>query len=204
MERKEGSLFYSFIVVILRFLGRILYRIEIIGDENIPDGGRIIVAANHKSFLDPIFMMIAMNKRRIIPVAKKELFDVFLLKNILKKLGVIPIDRSNPSITTIKTIINEIKKENILGIFPEGTRSKKDEFLPAKPGVALFALKTKATVVPMSIVTSYRVFSKVRIVIGNPIDMDEYYNRRVEKEEYIKIAQIIMDEVECNYKKYKI
>ena len=196
---KENNYFYRFIVFILRCLGKILFRIEVIGLDNIPNSGRIIIAANHKSFLDPIFMMIALKGRSIVPVAKKELFDIFLLKNILKKLNVIPIDRKNPSISTIKAIITQIKNENILGIFPEGTRSKMDEFLPAKPGVALFALKTKADVIPMSIVTSYRIFSKVKIIIGERVDLDEYYSRKVDREEYPQIAQLIMDDIIENY-----
>lgn len=199
MENNETNRFYKFIIVILSFLSKILFRIEVIGKDNLPKTGRIIVAANHKSNLDPIFMMLAMKDRQIIPVAKKELFEVFLLKNILKKLGVIPIDRENPSITTIKAILNQIKLEKPLAIFPEGTRCKTDGFLPAKPGVALFALKTKAQVIPMSIISSYKLFSRVKIVIGEAVGMEEYYNRKVNKEEYQDIAQKIMDDIVKNY-----
>lgn len=71
--------------------------------------------------------------------------------------------------------------------------------MPAKPGVALFAIKSKADIIPMSLVTRYRVFSKVRVVIGEPISMEEYRNRKVTKEEYPQIAQAMMDVVEVNY-----
>lgn len=191
--------FYNFICGLLRVLAKILYRVEIEGAENIPSDGNVILIANHKSFLDPVFMMIAVRNRRIIPVAKKELFDVPILKHILRKLEVIPIDRTNPGLSTIKAILKQIKSGRILGIFPEGTRSSLESFLPAKPGVGLFAVKTKAEVVPMSIITRYRVFSKVKIVIGSPIDMNEYYSRKVAKEEYVEIAQKLMNVVEKNY-----
>ncbi len=191
--------FYKFICSILSFLARILYRVEIVGAENIPDEGNIIVIANHKHFLDPVFMLIAIKNRRIIPVAKKELFDVFILKNILKKLEVIPIDRGNPSISTVKEIINQIKSGRILGIFPEGTRCMGNNFLPAKPGVAMFAIKTKADIVPMSIITNFKLFSKVKIVIGETIDMSEYKKRKVNKEEYAEISQKCFDVVVKNY-----
>lgn len=195
--------FYNFICGLLRFLSKILYRVQITGQENIPKDGNVIIVANHKSFLDPVFMMIAVKGRRIIPVAKKELFKVPILKHILKKLQVIPIDRANPGLSTIKEILKQIKSGRILGIFPEGTRSSMDEFLPAKPGVGLFAAKTKAKIVPMSIITKYRVFSKVKVVIGEPIDMSDYYERKVNKEEYAVMAQKMMDVVEENYEDNK-
>lgn len=195
--------FYNFIFTLLRFLSKILYRVEITGQENIPDNKNVIIVANHKSFLDPIFMMIAVRNRRIIPVAKKELFDVPVLKHILKKLEVIPIDRANPGLTTIREILKQIKNGRILGIFPEGTRSTMDKFLPAKPGVGLFAAKTKSEIIPMSIITKYRVFSKVKIIIGKPIDMTKYYEKKISKEEYAEMAQLMMNVVEDNYEKNK-
>lgn len=195
--------FYNFIFTLLRFLSKILYRVEITGQENIPDNKNVIIVANHKSFLDPIFMMIAVRNRRIIPVAKKELFDVPVLKHILKKLEVIPIDRANPGLTTIREILKQIKNGRILGIFPEGTRSTMDKFLPAKPGVGLFATKTKSEIIPISIITKYRVFSKVKIIIGKPIDMTKYYEKKISKEEYAEMAQLMMNVVEDNYEKNK-
>ena len=190
---------YNFVCSLLRFLVAILFRFEVVGADNIPDEGKYIIVCNHKSWIDPIFMMAAVRNRRIIPVAKKELFDVPVFKNLLNKMEVIPIDRANPSMSTVKAILSQIKQERVLGIFPEGTRAARNEFLPAKPGVALFAIKSKADIIPMSLVTRYRVFSKVRVVIGEPISMEEYRNRKVTKEEYPQIAQAMMDVVEVNY-----
>ena len=190
---------YNFVCSLLRVLVAILFRFEVVGADNIPDEGKYIIVCNHKSWIDPIFMMAAVRNRRIIPVAKKELFDVPVLKNLLNKMEVIPIDRANPSMSTVKAILSQIKQERVLGIFPEGTRAARNEFLPAKPGVALFAIKSKADIIPMSLVTKYRVFSKVRVVIDEPISMEEYRNRKVTKEEYPQIAQAMMDVVEVNY-----
>lgn len=194
---------YNFVCSILRFLVAILFRFEVVGRENIPNEGKYIIVCNHKSWIDPIFMMAAVKNRRIIPVAKKELFGVPVLKSLMNKLEVIPIDRSNPSMSTVKAILSQIKKERVLGIFPEGTRASRDEFLPAKPGVTLFAIKSKADVIPMSLVTRYRIFSKVRVVIGKPISMQEYRDRKVSKDEYPAIAQKMMDVVSDNYNSNK-
>ena len=192
--------FYNFACSIVRFLLAIFYRIEVIGQENIPDEGKYIIIANHKHYFDPLFMIGAVKNRRIIPVAKQELFRIPILRSLLNKVEVIPINRANPSLSTVKEILRQIKNGRVLGIFPEGTRCLDlNTFLPAKPGVALFSIKSKADIIPMSLVTRYRVFSKVRVVIGEPISMEEYRNRKVTKEEYPQIAQAMMDVVEVNY-----
>lgn len=196
--------FYNFICSILRFILKIFYKIEIIGQENIPSEGKYILIANHKHYFDPLFMIGSIKNRRIIPVAKQELFNIPVLKSILNKLEVIPINRSNPSISTVKSILNQLKNGRILGIFPEGTRCKDlNGFLPAKPGVALFSIKSKSDIIPMSIITNYRLFSKVRIIIGHPIDMSPYYNTRVDKTEYQNISQYVFDEVIKNFDEHK-
>nr|WP_314278031.1 lysophospholipid acyltransferase family protein [uncultured Peptostreptococcus sp.] len=196
--------FYNFICSILRFILNIFYKIEIIGQENIPNEGKYILIANHKHYFDPLFMIGSIKNRRIIPVAKQELFNIPVLKSILNKLEVIPINRSNPSISTVKSILSQLKNGRILGIFPEGTRCKDlNGFLPAKPGVALFSIKSKSDIIPMSIITNYRLFSKVRIIIGHPIDMSPYYNTRVDKTEYQNISQYVFDEVIKNFDEHK-
>lgn len=196
--------FYNFICSILRFILNVFYKIEIIGQENIPNEGKYILIANHKHYFDPLFMIGSIKNRRIIPVAKQELFNIPVLKSILNKLEVIPINRSNPSISTVKSILNQLKNGRILGIFPEGTRCKDlNGFLPAKPGVALFSIKSKSDIIPMSIITNYRLFSKVRIIIGQPIDMSPYYNTRVDKTEYQNISQYVFDEVIKNFDEHK-
>ena len=163
--------FYNFACSIVRFLLTIFYRIEVIGQENIPDEGKYIIIANHKHYFDPLFM-----------------------------IGAVKIKRANPSLSTVKEILRQIKNGRVLGIFPEGTRClDSNTFLPAKPGVALFSIKSKADIIPMSIITNYRPFSKVKVVIGQPIDMSNYYNTKVDKTEYPKISQEVFDKVIENF-----
>ena len=71
--------FYNFVCGVLRAFSKIFFRMEITGQENIPDDGNLIIVANHKRVLDPVFMMASVRNRRIIPVAKKELFNITLL-----------------------------------------------------------------------------------------------------------------------------
>ena len=97
--------FYNFACSIVRFLLAIFYRIEVIG----PDEGKYIIIANHKHYFDPLFMIGAVKNRRIIPVAKQELFRIPILRSLLNKVEVIPINRANPSLSTVKEILTQIK-----------------------------------------------------------------------------------------------
>lgn len=195
--------FYNFICSILRALIKIFFRFEVRGRENMPSDGNIILISNHKSFLDPVFMLAAIENRRIIPVAKKELFKIPVLSFFMRKIEAIPIDRDKPGISTVKEILKQIKAGRVLGIFPEGTRSNMQTFMPAKPGVAMFAIKSKSNIVPMSIITTYRPFSKVRVIIDKPIDLTEHHVNKVPKTEYLGISQKLMDVVVENYNENK-
>ena len=136
--------FYKFVTKAFKCFVNIFYKYKVIGAENIPDEGNVIIAANHKSNLDPIFLAAAIENRQVAAIAKKELFDIKPLAYILKKLNVIPINREKPDISTIKNILKAIKDGYVLGIFPEGTRSldgKLGEFKPGSFKIATVAQK---------------------------------------------------------------
>lgn len=195
---------YKVITKILNVVVRALFRIEVKGIENIPKEGSCIIASNHKSNWDPVFIAGLINTRTINGVAKKELFEVPVLKSILKKCFVIPVDRDNPDISTIKAILKVLKEDKALGIFPEGTRHKDfDTFAQPKAGLGMFAVKGKSEVVPVSIITNYKLFSKVVIYIDNPISFEEYYGKRIGTDEYEEVSKKVMDVIKDNYFKNK-
>lgn len=191
--------FYKFVLNILTVYSKVFYKYEVIGKENIPDEGNIILAANHKSNLDPIFVASAIKNRKIATIGKKELFNNKILATILNKLYVIPIDRDNPGLSTIKTILKKIKEGYAIGIFPEGTRVKGNEFGEAKAGLALFAVKGKANVIPISIITNYKIFNKVTIYIDKPISFENYYKEKLSTEEYERLSQDVLEVIKDNY-----
>ena len=191
--------FYKFVLKLFALYSKTFYKYEVIGAENVPDEGNIILAANHKSALDPIFVSVAIKNREVSTIAKKELFNNKLLGSILTKLNVIPIDRDNPGISTIKTILKKIKEGYAIGIFPEGTRVKGDRFGYAKAGLALFAIKGKAHVIPISIISNYRIFSKVTIFIDKPISFEEYYKQKLSTQDYERLSGDVMEVIKDNY-----
>ena len=195
---------YKVISKILNISSKAFFKVEVIGLENIPSEGACIIAANHKSNWDAVFMAGLMGDRVINGVAKEELFKVPVLKSILKKCFVIPVNRDNPDMKTIKSILKVLKEEKVLGIFPEGTRHKDlDTFAEAKSGLGMFAVKGKSAVVPVSIVTNYKLFSKVTIYIDKAISFEEFYDKRNKVEDYEYITNVVMDTIKSNYFKVK-
>lgn len=191
--------FYNFVLNVFTLYSKVFYKYEVIGAENIPNEGNIILAANHKSNLDPIFVASAVKNRKIATIGKKELFDNKILAKILDKLCVIPIDRDNPGISTIKTILKKLKEGYAVGIFPEGTRVKGNGFGEAKAGLALFAVKGKADVVPISIISNYKIFNKVTIYIDKPISFEEYYKKKLSTEDYERLSGDVLEVIKDNY-----
>lgn len=191
--------FYNFATKVLLMFSKTFYKFEVIGKENIPNEGNIIIACNHKSNLDPIFIASAIQNREIAAIAKKELFKSKPLAFILNKLNVIPINRDKPDVSTIKSILRSIKDGYILGIFPEGTRVKEPGFGQAKGGLTVFAVKGKADVVPISIISNYKFFNRVTVYIDKPISFKEYYGKKLATEENERLAQNVLEVIKENY-----
>ena len=191
--------FYTCVRNIVGFFAKILFVIEVKGIENIPKEGPLIVAANHKSNFDPVFVAVAIKTRELSAIAKRELFSFKPLGYLLKKLNVIPINRDNPDISTLKNVIKQLKEGRAIGIFPEGRRYKDpDEFGKAKSGLAMFAIKGKAPVVPVSIISDYRLFNKVVIYIDKPVSFEEYYKEKLVNEDYDRLSNEIMSIIKKN------
>ena len=191
--------FYKFVIGVFTVFSKVFYKYEVIGAENVPDDGNIILAANHKSNLDPIFVASAIKNRTVATIGKKELFKNKVLASILNKLNVIPIDRDNPGISTIKTILKKLKQGYAIGIFPEGTRVKGNGFGEAKAGLALFAVKGKANVIPISIISNYKLFNKVTIYIDKPISFEEYYKQKLSTQDYERLSSDVLEVIKDNY-----
>lgn len=199
--KKGGlSLFYKFITKVFNIIIKMRYKVEIIGEENIPLEGGCIIAPNHKSNWDALIIAGLINKRKLSALAKKELFRNPFIKTMLSKLSVIPVDREKPELSTIKSVLKILKNKETIVIFPEGTRHKDlDSFAEAKVGIGMFALKSKCPIIPVSIVTDYKIFSKLTLVIGQPMYFDELYGKKNDTEDYEKVSQDVMNKIEDNY-----
>lgn len=184
---------------ILRPIFKILYRINIVGKENLPKQGSIIICANHANAIDPIFLGVSMPYKKIYSMAKAELFSNKLFGYILSKLFVFPVKRGEADIKSIKTALTILNNGQVMGIFPEGTRNKTDE-VKAEPGIAMLAVKAHAQILPIAIISNYKLFNKTILKIGQPMKLDQYYNARLQNEDYQNISLDIMKQI---YKMHK-
>lgn len=185
---------YSFLRTILFVVFRLVFRINVTGIENVPTEGKIIICSNHVSMLDPITVAITV-PRRIYFMAKKELFKNIIFGKLLDKLGAFPVDREGADLSAIRNSLKILKSEEALGIFPEGTRSKKEEIDNAKPGIAMISIKGKAPIVPIYIDTKYKLFKKINIIIGEQIISEEYYNQKFNMEDYKEFSKQVMTKI---------
>jgi 1-acyl-sn-glycerol-3-phosphate acyltransferase len=173
---------YRFAHRLLRILFSVFFwRVE--GTENLPKEGGVLLVANHVSAIDPIFLALAVD-RQVHFMAKKEIFVFKPLGWLVRKLGSFPVDRGNVDMVSFRQAMRLLKEGRVLGLFPEGTRSKDGKLGKALPGASMFALKTQVPVVPAAIVGT-KTFWKprsVKVIIGRPISYGELSNGRPAKE----------------------
>jgi 1-acyl-sn-glycerol-3-phosphate acyltransferase len=149
-----------------------LFSIHAEGLENIPATGAVVLAANHISAWDPLALAVLV-KRQVRFMAKKELFRNALLRALMRGLGAFPVNRGQPDVTSFKEALRTLKNGEVLGIFPEGTRSRSGELLEAYNGAAVLAIRSNAVLVPIGIKGHYRFRGKIRVNVGAPIELPE-------------------------------
>lgn len=154
-----------------RVMFRVLFRTEAIGLEHIPQSGPVVLCSNHISLFDPPFMGSPV-KRIVHYMAKEELFRVPVLGPIIKRVGAFPVKRGGVSKESIKRAIQILKDGHVLGIFPEGTRGNTGGM--GKKGAASLALRSGAAVIPVAIVGDYKLFKKMYVLYGPPVDLSEF------------------------------
>jgi len=161
----KDTVLYKIVRPIIKFGIKILYRPKIIGKENIPREGKIILAGNHTSNFDCLLLMSS-TKRPIHFLAKKELWKG-LKKIIFANMGLIPVDRKKKDHQSIEQSINYLNDDKVIGIFPEGTTEKEGMMLPFKMGVIKIAKEANSKIIPFAISGKYRIFSNnLKIIFG--------------------------------------
>lgn len=185
---------YDFSKLVVGTFFRVFYRVNIIGLENIPDDGALL-CPNHYSIMDPMLVAVSM-PRKIKFMAKYELFKIPLLGWFLRKVGTYPVKRGEPDLFSIKNTLKLLKGKELVGLFPEGTRMKNGKLGVANPGVALFSIKSGKPVIPVAISGRYRIFSKITLNFGQPIDFSEFKKEKMGNEDYYNLSQIVMKHIE--------
>lgn len=160
--------FYS-VRALIRWITGLWFRMEITGTENIPSDGGVILCANHNSLWDPV-LIGSHTKRPIHFMAKRQLFKNKLFDWVLRKLCAFPVDRDGADISALKNSLKILKRGDVLGIFPEGTRRDSIDIKHFKEGVSLIAQRSQATILPVRIRSTFRFRAPVAIEYREPID----------------------------------
>lgn len=168
-----------------------MYRIKVVGKENIPKDGPVLICSNHIANVDPPIVGITSN-RDIYFMAKEELFKNPIIGGILKRVNAFPIKRGMRDRNALRKGLDVLSGNNVLGLFPEGSRQKTGEIGKGLAGAGFFALRSEAVVVPCAIIGPYKTFKPLKVVYGKPIDLTEY---RQEKASAQVVTDRIMEEI---------
>lgn len=183
--------FYDFAKSVVKGVFKPWYRVEVIGLEDFPKDGGVLLCSNHIHNFDPILVGM-MAPRPIHYMAKAEVFSVPVLGNIVRKCNAFPVKRGLSDREALRTGLKVLKEGNVFGLFPEGTRSKTGELGKGLSGAGFFALRSDAYVVPCAVIGPYKSFHKVKVVYGKPIEMNEMRKVKASADE---VTELIMSEI---------
>ncbi|MBQ2775601.1 MAG: 1-acyl-sn-glycerol-3-phosphate acyltransferase [Clostridia bacterium] len=191
-KKKEPSTFgYKLVMFFIRPLFKFYYSPKIIGKEKIPETGPIVIAGNHIHVYDQC-STIAVTKRPISYMAKREYFEGKLAP-FFRFVGCIPVNRSGTDFEAMKSALRVLKGNGAVGIFPEGTRNKTDEFmLPFKPGAVALAKKADAIIVPFGVTGDYKFRSKNLITrFGEPFSAKDMTVEEATEKLYNEVKRLM-------------
>ncbi len=176
----------------------LLFRFRVSGKENIPKERGAILAVNHISFWDPLFMAVSASERHLTFMARSSLFSKPFLGFCLKHIGAVPVERQASDFTALRTALSTLKEGKVIGIYPQGTRLPDQEPHGTKfeSGAAYMAMTAGVPVVPIGVYTkNYRVrwFRRVYAVIGEPMVFEKCRDREVIEQNSAALKNRICD-----------
>ena len=172
---------------------KIYYRADIKGLENIPKDGALIFCGNHRSYLDPP-LIVATAKRDMKFLAKEELYKNKFLAFLGWAFEAIPVKRDEKDVAAIKESLKVLKRGDCIALFPEGTRNGLKKGEKVKDGVAFFAVRSGAKVVPCGIKGGTKENRRITITYGKPLDYSKFKGEK-DKEKLDEITNEIMNNI---------
>jgi 1-acyl-sn-glycerol-3-phosphate acyltransferase len=189
---------------VARIATRILWRAQVSGPLPIPPGQGAVIVSNHRCPFDPAFIALGVNRVMRWMVAKEYCEHPFM-GAVLGVFEPIPTNRGGIDTAATKLTIRYAQQGEIVGLFPEGRLNTTEQFmLPGRPGVAMIALKARVPVIPCYIEGSPYTGTtlgcllkpaKVRLVVGQPIDLSPYYDRDDDREVIEKLTARLIREI---------
>lgn len=171
---------------------KLFWRLEIVGQENVPKCGGVIIAANHLSYADPP-LAGASCPRHLFFFAKEELFKNPIFGWLIRQVNAFPVKRYEQDITAFKTAQRVLENGAALLLFPEGRRSKTGQLGKARAGVGMLAYKANVPVVPACILNSNQMkkLLKLKVAFGRPL----LPNSSEEKPDYQAFSNLVLEAI---------
>lgn len=192
MKKNLKKIIGKFVEGVLFIYCKIVYRLKIVGTENIPDE-QVIFCANHRSFIDtPIIKVTCRKDTRFL--AKESLAKNKFLAFLGWVFEVVYVKRDAKDIAALKNTLTLLKKGDSIVIFPEGTRNGLEKGESVKDGAAFFAIKSGVKVIPVGISGELKPFKKSTVTYGKPLDFSIYKDPK-DKEELEIVTNKIMEEI---------
>lgn len=214
--KKKGG-FYRFLAAFVRKIMGIIWPTKIYFKDNFPQNTKAIVVCNHYTALDPCVIISKLLGKNGKVLMKEEIMKNPVVAKVATELGCIPVKRGEADIAAVKNILSALSKNQPVLIFPEGTRNRSGskEMLPLKQGVATFAIKAKAPIVPLLYYKKTGPFKRNKLIVGAPFYLDEFYDKKANsvKEEATQLIEdkmkqlraeldILVEKCRGNKKKY--
>ena len=198
-KTKDTTPLYQFLKAIVSPIYRLLFNVRVIGKENVPTEGGVLLCPNHLAAVD-VISIGAVCPRQITCIAKKELFEIPVLGGLVKALGAVKIDRGGADVGAIKAAVSAIESGKTVVIFPQGHRCPGVNLASTqiRHGAGLIAYYAKCDVVPVCINIKggkYSLFRKTEIIYGKPIKYSELGFTDGGREEYAAATEKIFDQV---------
>jgi 1-acyl-sn-glycerol-3-phosphate acyltransferase len=194
------ALFYRFAKLVIGLILLVWTRKEVVGLENVPRRGSVILASNHVNLLDPPLLAVVL-PRRIVYMGKIELWKTPIIGPLYTLAGFIPVQRFGADLAALRKAERTLRQNHVLGMFPEGTRSRKPGLGKGQPGTAIIALRSGAPIVPVAVTgtegvavpRSFFGLTRVRVVFGKPFELPK--DRRLSTELVEECTERIMKEI---------
>jgi len=175
---KAYLIFFTFVRFSVFMIFKVLYRMKIYGRENIPPAGGIILCSNHLSYIDPVFTGLCI-KRYVYFMAKIQLFSNKFVASVVTFFNAYPVNRESFDRQTLRNSVEILKAGQMVGIYPEGTRSTDGIIRQGHKGVGVISIMSESPILPVAIAGSNMIIRKphkrlffpvIKIAFGKPID----------------------------------
>jgi len=197
---------YWVIKVILTPVLRFLFKVRVEGLENVPKKGAVIMASNHVSFCDSIFLPLVL-RRRITFVAKAEYFDDPKTAWFFRAIGQIPIRREGGTASqrALDSAREVLEGDGVFGIYPEGTRSPDGRLYKGHTGIARLALQTNTPIIPVAMIGTREAqpigqvkpnfFMPITVRFGKPLEYEHFADRADDRQVLRSVTDEVMFEL---------